>query len=197
MKKILLLLVMVFLLTGCGAEYTLIYENGIFREELSIPKDKLDEEEFSDALEFIGREEKKVNYTQEDTKDKKIIKQKLGENFITTDIIEYCYNHIYVLNDKKVISISTDKNNYCSDKNIVVKLKTDKEVLSSNANKVEGNTYIWTDFSDGIDVQISKDRERTENNSIKSNILIRIIIVGIFLVIFIPIVIFVKKKNRE
>ena len=197
MKKILLLLVMVFLLTGCGAEYTLIYENGIFREELSIPKDKLDEEEFSDALEFIGREEKKVNYTQEDTKDKKIIKQKLGEKFTTTDIIEYCYNHIYVLNDKKVISISTDKNNYCSDKNIVIKLKTDKEVLSSNANKVEGNTYIWTDFSDGIDVQISKDRERTENNSIKSNILIRIIIVGIFLVILIPIVIFVKKKNRE
>ena len=179
MKKILLLITTLFLLTGCNATY-----------EININKDKI-----NDTI-TITTDSKNVATAREETIDQ--FYQKIGEwenghdyykrEIVTTDTTsayQYTYSFDYIEYDAmsqirkcykdfnlkydNAISLSTSKEFLCKTyypdiENFTIKITSEYEIANSNADKVEDNTHIWNINSKNyqnkpINISINKSKK--------------------------------------
>ena len=158
MKKTILLLTMLCLLTGCSATY-----------EININKDSID-----DTITLITQSTNVAKSTKE---KEEIFFQKIGEwenghDFYKKELIttatetgyKYTYSFNYIEYDAmsqirkcykdfnfkydKAISLSTSKTFLCKEyypdvKNIDIKISSEYEIVNSNADTIKGNTHIW------------------------------------------------------
>lgn len=173
MKKIILVLLMIFIATGCTATYDLeISPNGL-KESLTIDATDINENEYMIDYpqnvyydEFGNNEDptKKVEgieYYNSSIKEKNNLKSINYnylfniENFKRSSIVRNTFSTFIFKqydhdkdgkNDYMMISTTEDFNIFKSNnelENVTINIKCHHEVISTNADEVDGNTYIW------------------------------------------------------
>lgn len=160
-KKILLSLIFLFLLTGCTAEYKLEINKSSVEETLSINIDgsKLGTEgikliENNKQLVFDNGQEDYYEQVFEQSNDEfraDYNYEHKNNTFDTTSFISMCYPENSIINTEDTLTISTDGifacyNMYGNEKveNTRVVISTNLEVIDNNADEIDGNNYIWT-----------------------------------------------------
>lgn len=158
MKKIILIL-SIFLITGCTANYQLNITEDKIEEKLSIttPKDILEPEILKEQVlnsKTIYPDQNKIYYTDikaDDTNYYVTFKHDHDINdFTNSKFISYCYNNNELIQDETAITLSTSGHFNCINMedemymdNVKINITTDLKVLENNADEVNGNTYTW------------------------------------------------------
>ncbi len=204
MKKILLIICLMFLLTGCTANYELTYKKGYFTEEITIYEDKevAKHEEFPSITNIKANSNKvKINedsyYTIEHSTDEKnnILKATYVYKDLSFDkslVYNDCFSEKSFVDGDESVYIYLGGEMTCEHlENATITFKTDKQVIKHNADKVKKGVYSWDSIpTDGIVIEVSKKNISKDANMIPP--VIRIIIIAILLGIGIYIL---KKYN--
>lgn len=180
-KKILFIIGFIFLLTGCSTEYNLNISNDGIKEhtvvtipDSAIPKKDVNGQVDDRVTPFIENEQYPFFGSYENKYKKKVTKKNgntkvtldykfTHENFKESQVYKGCFSGSEYDVNKNGYSLHLYGNFYClhGDK-VTVKIKTNNRVLSHNADKVSGNTYIWTIDKDNmldtnIKIELSKE----------------------------------------
>lgn len=222
-KLIVCLILSLFLITGCGVEYNLSYNNSTFNENIvfkfvnnennQLIKKYFEDNDFHVRYSYKG----KYLYEKQIKEDKNTINVNLSSKYYRTDfsssrVFDECFPTFNVLEDEKGnIIISTGKGFYCWDYEyyftdyININFSTDYKVIQHNANKVEDNTYIWKITEDNLNdfnINLIISNQKNNNsiihfvNDFASNqglLLLGIIGIGILGLV----IVFVVKKQQE
>lgn len=166
MKKIFLLFVMLFMLTGCTANYELSYYNDSLEEKLIIPSSNVETSNgytLNALLEdYFNNMNLLVNYKIQsgDGDDNNYPHYNKSFSTISGLNLNYSYSEkedfnnssiVYSLFEKvnitdnyiKAREIKNIFNNYELLDEINIVFKTDKNVTSNNADKIVNDEYIW------------------------------------------------------
>lgn len=173
MKKIILLLILSFMLTGCSAEYDLSYFDGVLNESFSVisnMNDTINGESFSVIIDdYYNNNYLLVNYKDEpgdmpieeielnyEVYNKSILNynNKYGlkleyiydDNNIYTNssIVHTLFNNLYVGNSTiKASSINNIFVTYPDLSDITIKFSTDMNVLVSNCDEEKDGVLYW------------------------------------------------------
>lgn len=159
----LLLVLLVFCLTGCDVTYNLtitddeMIESALFWYDDSNENKKIVDQylKVNHQAYFDMDTSTTNNYNQKKiTDDGKIglnLEYKYNENYLEkSSLIDKCYYKKSVINSDDEINIYTDKKVNCmytddvkQFDSLTINIKTDLEVVENNADKVDGNTYTW------------------------------------------------------
>lgn len=134
-------------------------------------------------------------------------------NYADSYIIRNCFKHVNVLNQFNTISISTDSELSCMNymdgiDKITVNIKTNYEVLDTNATSVNDKTYTWVITKNNyansnIYMKINKLVKYNSSNNTKTDILVSnfqimyALIVAVFLLVGFLIYKIFKKNSEE
>jgi len=175
MKKVMILLVSLFMLCGCTVVYDLDVENG-YTETIKVTADN-DEEALliqqhpqNDAAlynqtvdpEDEGREDNLNYYTYKMESNSIIASFKFKDNYAKSNAANQCFPSLVYLKNENITRINTTSdfecfNYYPNLKSVLINIKVPYEVVSHNADSVSGNTYSWVYLYDGsiksIDIQ--------------------------------------------
>lgn len=169
MKKIILLVISIFILTGCSAEYNLIYENNIFKENFKVISPK--EDNFVNNININYDRNYFVNYKLEfgdmseidyiskygGIYDKKIIDEnnnyglelkydyeKNDKNFLNSSIVHNLFEEFYVSDTSiRATKIKNIFENYDNLNEIKIVFTTDKKVVNTNYDEEKDGKYYW------------------------------------------------------
>lgn len=212
-KKILILLTITFLLTGCTVNYNLrIYPSKII-ESVTITGLKsnlgkggietIKEEKLPASIitggNYVSTYKEKDNYS--------IVNYNYSHNiekFEKSYFLNKCYENNDIKIDGNILSISTSEifncyNMYGKIEKTEIVIETSSKVNENNADKVKGNKYIW--YIDqgnyqnkpiNIKVDISSNYEYLLSNT-KEIMIVMGTIVGIILII----ILFIVNKKRK
>lgn len=216
MKKIFLLLITAFLLTGCTATY-----------EINLTKNKIDDKI---TIMTNSNNVKTANDTTTDLFTKKLGEWENGHDFYKREIVttaeetgyqytysfnynEYdamsqirkCYNDFNLKYDKYII-LSTSQEFLCKTyypqvKTYTITITSEYEITNSNADSVKDNTHTWHINSNNyknkpINIQINKEKKYTPPKDNSGENLKRIIIILFFIGLVIFFVKFKKSINK-
>lgn len=187
MKKILLLILLVFLVTGCTSSYEIVFDDTI-DEKITINYDgdiyKVVEEFEFDGDSFYFESELvksripsliefkdyyKKNIEVKNNKSIITLNYKYSyENFENSYLISECFEKSNFINNDEYYYVSLGGSFYCYGvDHFTLKMKTDYKVLRSNADREENGYYIWdieTDNKDDeVELQLSKTVKKEEN----------------------------------
>lgn len=225
MKKIKLIIIflIVFLVSGCTAEYNVeIYNDEVRVDGSFVEEDTSKWEESIYDIPYYEVVEWKTTGDSETPVADGIYKisdnTKLGiglkntynllDDYVTSPGLKACYQYFNVIEENDEIIISTSTTNKCFDEyslldTITVNLKTNHKVVSSNADIVNGYHYTWNldryNKDDAVISLVLKKDEYVfnyENEFIKKTIYI-VGITGIILIVGGTIYIHYKNKNRR
>lgn len=161
-NKVLIMLFVLFFLTGCSCEYNLTIDNSLYKEKVSfsnlnsdeiielnstkmipVDKDSYDVELDSNIIENI----EKYNYFLTDN-NYFYSYDFTNNNYSNSTAVSRCFETFVVEEYDGEIIISTSDGATCFDKypnldDLIINITIDREVISNNADKVNGNTYTW------------------------------------------------------
>lgn len=160
MKKVIIFLFLVFILSGCTADYTIDIDNG-FNETLSIsPSDAeeysvlsketyrnpafYDPNYFEEELEVLPEMERyNTSFSNNKYYASYKFKDKYEDSNVANTALEQfsIYNTYYSKIDAEDFTPIFSQNETLSQVN--VNIRTSKQVLGHNADFVNGNTYTW------------------------------------------------------
>lgn len=163
MKKIYILIFILMFTTGCACRYDLIIDGDSYKESIilrastaseqndlnkkwEIPVDK---DNYYSGDENIDKTYVNYIYDYSVKNDNLVFSHNFGrEDYLNSTAVSLCYNSLSVSPYQGNIVISTGGKVTCFDKypnlsSISVNITVDKEVISNNADKVDGNTYTW------------------------------------------------------
>lgn len=233
MKKRILLIIMILLLTtGCTCEYNLKIDGDTYKEEIILLGENSEEiSSFNNEWQVpIDKEEYNIisgldgEYnTNTNTYKYNLSGNKLTFNydfsrskFSNSTAVSNCYNKLTISNYSNTIIISTSPKAECFDKfpiltSVKVTVKVDREVISSNADNVSGNTYTWNITKENasnksINLTLanniqdegnssSSSKNNTENK--KNDYTLYIFLIIIVLIIFLGYKWFMKFKDKN
>ena len=226
-KKIIILFLIVFLVCGCNVDYNLtinkdnISETATFyldktakNKEIFDKNSKLNETSNYGEEEILNYYSVKTretnNYYQLDYKYKYThIKNDVNvmekrKNLKEYSYLSQCYSNPNFEEDNTYITIDTDKKFNCLYNNIkpgidsvTINIKTNLKVVDNNADKVNGNTYIWNINKSNYQnkpVFIKIDKVSNYNFNSKLVFFFSIVLV-VLLIVFI--VLFLKHKQNK
>lgn len=192
MKKIIILIFSLFLLSGCTATYNLtILDEKNIKEELIINDDTMTLEEanlnFSDILidstiivddddlSTISEKYPRYNKKIEDINNVRRVTYSYDSfNFNTlknSNIAKAGFNNIGIINNSGKIQLSTNNSlkailEYPTLNSLIINIKTDYKVVEHNATNVSGNVYSWSfnrnDYNKNILLVL--DKSNNESN---------------------------------
>ena len=161
-RKILLIICLVFLLTGCDVTYNLIInDDETFDESVmfSFLKSNTKPEDLSvyvnDKLPLSNNQYESRKYNSqinvsENTYDLVYDYSHDFNNFRNTLFVDSCYNDSKITRTDDKITIRSGKGFRCLNPdnglitdNVKINITTKLEVLDNNADEVNGNTYTW------------------------------------------------------
>lgn len=165
MKKRIIVLIMILLLTtGCTCEYNLKIDGNKFSEEIIITAENAEEKNYLDAewqistdrdeFERFGDSSTKTE-NQEDNYNYKVNSDNLTLNYdftktglMSASSVTRCYNKLTITTHENSTIISTSKqancySNYPDLSNLVINIEVDRPVISHNADNIKGNIYTW------------------------------------------------------
>ncbi|MBQ8235008.1 MAG: hypothetical protein IJZ36_05455 [Bacilli bacterium] len=182
MKKLIILLSL-FLLTGCNLKYEIYFKDGIhenidiiFMDDIYKIASSLDGDGFYLEKELVENDiPSLINY--KDYYNKSIINNKnvkldynyTYDNFNESYIINRCFENVSIKNDDKQLYIHLSGNFKCFDnKKFDISIKSDYKVLNHNANKFKNNNYIWNiNTNEEVDVLLHISKEKINNIEFK------------------------------
>lgn len=213
MKKLLILICLLFL-TGCSVNYEITLKNNRIKERLTIvEKDKslFDAENdtgwtLRESFDMLANEElddfSVLDYSVEslnsDTQLGVEYYSDSTESLINSSAINQCYSNPKLEINDNIVTFNTGNDFTCYDyyenlETINVVLVTDYKVISSNAEIVDGNKYIWNITKDGNkNIEISYEQYFFEDSYLGT-----IIFVIALVVIFSLVTLYIYKKKRE
>lgn len=213
MKKILLLIICLFCLTGCTLNYEINFGYTMIEEHINATMDgniyeiasSIDGDGFYLEKEIVEGNIPSIKgfkdfYTRK-------IKVKNNSSVVDLDYIykydEYensylltrCFEKTYVKNTDDYLYVSLGGNFKCfKEDDIQIKVSSMYDVVKHNANKVEDNYYIWdiklADDENKVEFYISKEITEKENNKVSGWKIVIIILFGI-----IGLFIFINKRK--
>ena len=216
-RKCILMFIFFTILTGCSSEYNIEFSNNKIKENLKVdildselPK-QFDEKIYSssdiitpfinnDQYPFFGNE--KIVYNKTVNKNGKTTHVELNydyshADFLNSNVYKSCFENSNFVTNKKYYDLNFSGTFYCLYGNeLVINIKTNNEVISNNADKVNGNVYTWIinkDNKDKVDIQI-----RISKHTIYLKTIIYSIIGILFIVLlFVGYIFYNKFKNRD
>lgn len=226
MKKFLLIICLVFLMTGCDVNYNITIDEDIFDENIVLSFSKSNTS--YDDISFYPDNKIPVYPTE---KDKKFYNSKIVENTDSYDLI-YSYKHdfyslknSYFINncyhnmsitesdDRIVIDSGEDFACFIGDDglradSLKINVTTKLKVISNNADTVNGNTYTWIiNENNYLAKKVSLILEKNDDFSLSDIVLqndeqasassMTGIIVIIIVIVSILIYLFVRHKLRK
>lgn len=226
MKKIIVLLCISFILTACSAEYNLIYEDNVFKENLKITSLKNDtfvnevnnnynRNFFVDyKLQLGDMSEKDYISKYGGIYNKSIIDEndiyglQLGysyeNNYQNSSIVLNLFEYIYIYDNViKASKIRPIFDNYTNLNDIKIIFSTDKKIKDSNADEIKGNYYYWYITKDNYtNKEIKIELLNQEENLITtdgylSGSVIKYIIMGIVIILLIFIPVIYEKVKKS
>lgn len=204
---------MIFIITGCKAEYTLTFENDVFSEHIVITEEKFD----GNTSDLFGITKLKDNPKLAQIDDTHSYKYKItsdkNNNILTLDfeykdisidkslVYNNCFRYKNFINGKDYYYVKLEGDmscEYLTDANIV--FKTDKKVFMENADEKdeENGIYKWNNFTGGeIYFQVSKSVSIADANKNKNQEFIPWYVKIIISLIVIVIVFVIYKKIKR
>ena len=163
-KRIVLLLIILLITTGCTCRYNLTITNNVYKESISITAENsteitnlnqkwqipVDKEEYD-----VGTDPSTKTIPVTNTYNYNFSGSNLKLNYdftkntyVNSTAVFNCYKTLNIENYASSIIISTSKSATCFEKyptltKLVVTVNVDKKVTSHNADSVSGSTYTW------------------------------------------------------
>lgn len=216
MKNKIIILLCLLLLTGCTVNYNLEVDNDTLKETITGTVTK-DESKQKDSDSGVSTIYSIINNDQKPIYNKEVIYDKVindnGNNidytfkydydmndFVNSTLINSCFENrnIVDLDDYYRIKLSGDF--YCLySKKINIRVTSNMEVASSNADKIKDNTYIWTIDKNNTDIEfvINKNKAYTKPISRGISNSFRIICFVILVLLSLGVYVIYKKKNSS
>lgn len=179
MKLKYLFLTLIFLIIGISTvdaksiEYNLTIDKNLYFHEANIYKVNESELDTSGNYDFMTSVVKDKIYFDNNssvfyTKTKKkvngeyivTLKNDYSPIFLTgSRILNECFSEFDFRDNEKSLSIETISPFYCYSRadSIVINIKTDLNVTSSNADSVNGNTYTWNSIDRNFNLRFSAE----------------------------------------
>ena len=218
MKKIIIILPLLFILSGCTAEYNVEIYNDRFIEDIKVeelnPSNFDNDKEDYTIRELLREEYNRDNYYY----DKKFIEDSNRlllkydsdfslDTYSTSSVGRRCYEYFNVLEKGTTTIISTSIKNTCIEDyvwldKLVIKVKTNHIVKKNNADSFENGVYTWNfdrnNYKEkGIYFEYSDEKYIFNyDNEYTKKVVYIIVIVGIILLV-IGIIVFVLSKKRK
>lgn len=216
MRKLLLFIVCILMLTGCDVEYNLTIDNDSFDEKitLSLLKQDISFENMKDYLKNkipISDERYETRFYEasidvhENSYDLVYDYSHDFNSFKQGFFVNNCYTDISIDEEDDEINISSGQNFRCLNPdnglvadNAKINIKTKLEVLDNNADSVNGDTYTWNINRSNyktkmINLKLKKANENNFDFSFIIYIAIPIIVIGILFVLAIS---KIRKVNK-
>jgi hypothetical protein len=221
LKKIILSVLLLLLVSGCDAVYNVEIYNDTCKEDATIIEDNssnwYDKNQYGGTFkDMLDEEYNHDNYYY----SKKMISSEteLGLNYKgklslsdydTSSIVYRCYDYFSMTEQDDSIVISTSNHNLCFDNykwldSLIVNVKTNHKVINNNADNVNGNTYTWNltkyDNDRSIQIELSKDEYvfNYDNEILKKFGTVAIVAGAIILVlIFVALYFYIKSKRAN
>ena len=205
MKKLLPCFILLFLLTGCNAEYRITINNDVINDDIFIydtlenveqNKDKLTDTflKFEDVhMDFkktlVNEDRRKIGYRYEYQMNEEIYHE--------TSLARQCYDGIFFDRKENELTIYTTDKMTCFDEydqleNVTVYLTSNYKVLSSNADEIDEETYIWNINRENFENKPIKITLGEQTKNSHSFIFIIAFVIGIIGILF-----FLKQKNKR
>ena len=218
MKKKIILLFSLILLTGCSAEYNLTIVNDSYKEELNVDNVKIDN--ISDLILPLYYDIDEYDIDKVKPGDDGFYNAKIDKNsyslfntfnfssFIKSTLLNSCYDKVDVVKNSKNIYISTVGdfkcyNNYKVD-DIKVNIISKYKLVDTNADSINNNVYSWNINKDNLDKGIYIEFVLPKKSEKKKKIFINnkknfyLFLFQASLILFLLVIIMViKKKNYE
>lgn len=218
--KIIFLTLIIFIITGCSAEYTLTIDKDKFSETInilekeSIVSENIEKQGFSDT---VANSLANFEGIRSDLNRKKIIENdKVGYQYnydyeiksysMTPSPVAECYDSFEIKNSTNEIEIKTSNqflcyNNYPMIDEFKVTINSNYKLIESNADFIENGKYTWNiNYDEITNKPIYIKLEKKIDNSIKkegSNLVLNFIKLVILVAILVGIIIFIKKKTKK
>lgn len=216
-KKSILLFIIFTILTGCSSEYNIEFSNNKIKENIKVdildsdmPK-KYDETIYSssdiitpfinnDQYPFFGNEE--IIYNKNVSKNGNATHIELNydyshDEFLNSTVYRSCFENSEFVTNKKNYDLNFYGSFYCLyGEELVINIKTDNEVISNNADKVNGNVYTWIidkENVDNVDIEMKISKHTVYYRKIVYGI-VCILFIGLFIAGY---VVYHKFKNRD
>ena len=189
MKKIIILFIMIFLLSGCSAEYYAIFSKEDVKESIYLNDEELIPWQTPAYIDDQGSSEENIKiegieyYNIENNQNNLVYKYNFPfNNYSKSRAINTCFKSAKLTKDSNNNYIlNTSNYNSCFDlynmTNITINLSflpSDFEVISNNADRINNNVYIW-DINQSnyqnkyIQVIFKEKKDEEENPSNPSN----------------------------
>lgn len=210
MKKILLLFILCLLLSGCSTVVTLKIEKDKVTETIKVSGLKEEiflnnqlNENVKKGLNVFEREYE--YYDMKEFEDNEYVSKtyELSENielWAELSHVRPCYETFKLEKTDTNITLNTSDEYRCGylfgANNVTLVIESDLELVSSNADDVQGNKLIWNiDESNYKNKSISFNYKINESKSVENYLVYYILFAVISLII--GVYIFIKKKNKD
>lgn len=204
--KLTLISILLFLVTGCSVEYQLTFNDNQLTEKIRIDasESSLTVDEMKQMLEEQLPENELQSYQTKVNKNKKIeLTNKYStKTYKNSLILSQCYTAYNFIESDQYYDLTTSQTFTCNPfdymiiDELTVEIKTNHKVLSSNADEVKGNTYIWKltqKNKEDKSIQIRFSKEKIES---KIGLIILGIAVMIAIIVLITFMIQRKSNNK-
>lgn len=219
MKKKILLVIIIFLITGCSGKYELEIKNEKVIEKTTAlynSKDVLKdpyEHTLDVSLKYDDNGDFLMYETKKNVKDGDKVGVELTNNYHSIDdfknysqIINRCYNANNITNINNTITIKTSNEFTCIDEikeldEVTIVIKSNHKLKSTNADKKKGATYYWYINKDNykekpISLVLHSNKKVWYYDVLKKLILIILVIGGTVLVAFTGYKLYRKREDN-
>ena len=216
MKKKIIMLLSILLLTGCTVNYNLEIDDNILKEKITGTVTKEESKQNSKATDIstvysIINEDQKPVYNKEELYQKELKESGNNinytfkynyniEDFVNSTIINTYFENKEIEEIDNYYSIRLSGNFYCLySKKINIAVTSNLKVASNNADKIKDNAYIWTIDKNTTDIELVVDKDTPYTKPIKRGIssTFRIVCFIVLVVLSSLAYILYKKKNSS
>ena len=206
LKKLLFLILLVIITSGCTKEYNLYISDNKIVEKFHMEIDSNNKYSYVLDGDFYPLHNDFKNKFKKNLKSKdnnKILDLEYSysyDDFINANSFNQCFDEREIINKKDYYTISLSKPNGCMfNEDYVINISTDNTVLENNASEIKGNKYIWYVENSNKDnfkllIKIQKGTGKSINE--KYNYII-FIVGGIAIISIITGIIILIRKNRN
>lgn len=172
MKRKYIILFLIIILTGCSSEYNIEFSNNKIKENIKVdilnsdilPKydvktygstDKATSFINNDQYPFFGNED--IIYNKKVDKSGNVTHVELNyeythDEYLNSTAYKSCFENSELVTNKKNYNLNFYGSFYCLyGDELVINIKSNNEVISNNADKVNGNVYTWIINKDNVD----------------------------------------------
>lgn len=216
-SKLILLLIILFSLTGCTFEYNIEINTNRIKESNIIYIDNATKDTIKQEVEelvdsYTGPTNGLGMYTQSIVNSNNRFGMLYEMNYSKIEdyndsiSVSSCYDNYKLIKEEDKIIISTSKEFKCFDNykeldDVIVNIKSNLDVLSSNADEVNGNVYTWNITKDNannkaITISLKPNTDKVERKKEMDVLLLVIFAFTLFGIIVLLLRLRSKRKNK-